>query len=83
VFYGCASFRVFVSWFYCSCVYVGIYTFMLSATGCWVSSTTCVGFTGVVSGDGISSTLTNFGGCCSPSSNCTRDLVLTLDCLAI
>jgi hypothetical protein len=42
-----------------------------------------VGFTGVVSGDGISSILKISSDYCSPSSNCTYDLVLTLDYLVL
>jgi hypothetical protein len=42
-----------------------------------------VGFTNVVSGDGILSTLTISGDYCSLSSICPRDLVLTLVSLAL
>jgi hypothetical protein len=42
-----------------------------------------VGFTSVVSRDGISLTLTTSDDYCSPSSRCIRDLVLTLGCLAL
>jgi hypothetical protein len=58
VFVGYTSFRVSVSWFCYSCTSVGLSMFMPSGVGCWVSSTTGVGFTGVVFGDGISLTLT-------------------------
>jgi hypothetical protein len=78
MFSGYASFRASMSWFCDSCTSAGISVFMPSGVGCWVSSTIGVGFTGVVSKDWISSTLTISSGCCSPSSKCTRDLVLTL-----
>jgi hypothetical protein len=82
VFSGCASFRVSVLvlllLYLCRSIYI-------HALWCWLLGFfhyRC-GVHGVVSGDGISSTLTISDGCCSPSSNCTRDLVLTLGCLAL
>jgi hypothetical protein len=56
---------------------------MPSVIGFCVSSTMGVGFTSVVSGDGISSTLTTSSGYCSPSYNFTHALVLTLGCLEV
>jgi hypothetical protein len=53
-----------------------------SGAGYWVSSTIGVGFTAIVSGDGISSTLMIFDDCCSPYFDCTCDLVLALGFLA-
>jgi hypothetical protein len=78
VFFGCTSFRVFASWFCCFYASTGLSIFVPFGASCWISSTIGVGFTGIVSGDGISSTLMISDGCCSPSSNCTCDLVLTL-----
>jgi hypothetical protein len=83
MFYGCASFRVSAFGFCCSGALASISTFMPSGAGCWVYSTTGVGFTGVVFGDGISFILTISDRCCSPSFNCTRALVLTLGCLVV
>jgi hypothetical protein len=42
-----------------------------------------VGFIGVIYGEGISSTLTIFDGCCLLSYDCTYALVLNLECRAI
>jgi hypothetical protein len=53
---------------------------MLFDAGCWVSSTSGVGFTGVVSGNGILSTLTTSDDYCSLSCNCACALVLILEC---
>jgi hypothetical protein len=83
VFSGCASFRVSASRFCYSYTSVDLSVFVLSGADYWVSSTTGVGFTGVVSGDGILSTLMISDDYCSPSSNCTHDLVLNLDCLVL
>jgi hypothetical protein len=49
----------------------------------WFSSTMGVGFIGVVSGEGISSTLTIFGGFCSLSCDCTCAIVLNMECLEV
>jgi hypothetical protein len=78
VFSGCTSFRVYTSWFYYSCNSIGLSILDPSDVGCWVSTTTGVGFSGFVFGDGILSTLMTSSGCCSLSSNYTRDLILTL-----
>jgi hypothetical protein len=83
VFSGCTSFKVSVSWFYGSYTSADIFVLFSSGSGCWISSSMGVGFTGVVSGDGISSTLTIYGGYCLPSSIFPRDLVLTLVGLAL
>jgi len=83
VFSGCTSFRASASWFCCSYTSVGLSIFVPSGVGCCVYSTTSVGFTGVVFGDGISLILMISGGCCLPFSNCTCDMVLTLGCLAL
>jgi hypothetical protein len=83
MFSGCASFRVSASWFYFSYASASISTLIPSSIGFWVSSTTGVGFTGVVSSDGISSTLTTSNDCCSPSCICTCALVLILECRAV
>jgi hypothetical protein len=49
----------------------------------WVSSTMGVGFAGVVSGDGILSTLTTFDDCYSLPCNCACALVLALEFRAV
>jgi hypothetical protein len=82
-FSGCSSLRVLVPWFYFSCASADISTFMPLGDGCWVSSTTSVGFIGVVSGDGILSILMISDGCCLISCDCTCSLVLNLECQAV
>jgi hypothetical protein len=42
-----------------------------------------VGLIGVVFGDGISSTLMNYGSCCSFSYDCACAMVLTLECRVV
>jgi len=81
--FGCTTFKVYVFWFCGSCTSVGISIFVPFDVGCWFSSSIGVGFTGTVSGDGISSTLMISYDYFSPSSACTRDLVWTLVFLAV
>jgi hypothetical protein len=78
---GCAWLPV--SSFCQLCPSSGISTSMPAGTVYWFSSTMGVGFTGDVSSDGIWSTLTTSGGCCSLFCDCVCALVLTLECLEV
>ena len=71
-----------MSWFCCSYTSISLSIFVPSSTIFGVSSTIGMGFTGVMSRDGISLTLMIYRGYCSPSFDCTCDLVLALGFLA-